>query len=297
MPLLGVATADAASALAISASYVALLYLPPFHARGLPRDHPATIARRFAACAVSCLLAVVLFFLAARSADDAPRRLLGLSPPRPWRAFFAPPLLALVPYLPTGCAWLVARRREACEQRQNQQSPPSRRRATRRGRSLLVLLRDCLVAPLTEELAFRACLLPLLVPLVGVRLAPWIAPLFFSLAHAHHHLVPSALSAAAKAKKNAPSSSSSLAPLLLQLSYTYAFGLYASLMLVATGSLPGVVVAHALCNALGLPGGGGGGRVLLAATAAATGAMVAALAAPTGALDAARWYGGGLFGQ
>jgi len=323
------AAAALAAALAIPSLYVALLYAPPFHARGLPRDHPATVARRFCACAASCALAVALLLaierLFPRPAGGDPAapppppsslRLLGLAPPRPWPAFLAPPLLALLPYAPTGLARWLARPRD--------QQPPPRRR--RRGPlpPPLLLLRDLAVAPLTEELAFRAAATPLLARCLGARLAPWVSPLLFSLAHAHHHLAVAAPAAAAPAAgfgggAQGPGGKAALArgrrpwlslrsgsrPLLLQLGYTYAFGLFASLMLVATGSLPGVVAAHALCNALGLPGGAGGGgatptaatRTLVGAvaTAGATAAMVAAMAVfPGGALDAARWFGGGL---
>ncbi|KAL4593591.1 CAAX prenyl protease 2 [Arapaima gigas] len=47
-------------------------------------------------------------------------------------------------------------------------------------------LRNQVVAPLTEELVFRACMLPMLVPCTGPTAAVFICPLFFGVAHFHH---------------------------------------------------------------------------------------------------------------
>ncbi|XP_070849296.1 CAAX prenyl protease 2 isoform X2 [Chaetodon trifascialis] len=47
-------------------------------------------------------------------------------------------------------------------------------------------LRNQVVAPLTEELVFRACMLPMLVPCAGPSTAIFTCPLFFGVAHFHH---------------------------------------------------------------------------------------------------------------
>ncbi|NWZ29952.1 FACE2 protease, partial [Alectura lathami] len=47
-------------------------------------------------------------------------------------------------------------------------------------------LRNQVVAPLTEELVFRACMLPMLVPCTGPGPAVLACPLFFGVAHFHH---------------------------------------------------------------------------------------------------------------
>ncbi|XP_071657665.1 CAAX prenyl protease 2 isoform X2 [Patagioenas fasciata] len=47
-------------------------------------------------------------------------------------------------------------------------------------------LRNQVVAPVTEELVFRACMLPMLLPCAGHRGALLACPLFFALAHFHH---------------------------------------------------------------------------------------------------------------
>lgn len=42
-------------------------------------------------------------------------------------------------------------------------------------------LRNQVVAPLTEELVFRACMLPMLVPCTGPSAAIFTCPLFFGV--------------------------------------------------------------------------------------------------------------------
>ena len=272
-----------AAAILISLGYVLLLYVPPFRS-SLPRDHPSTITRRTAACLVSCALAPLpLLWLS--SSGGRPLLLLGLAPPHPLRALLAPPALALLPYLP---GLLFSGRAP---------SLPLRSRAA--------LFRDLLVAPLAEEWCYRACLLPLLLllrPLSSPAAAVWTAPLFFSLAHAHHHF------AGVVNAESASRASTAALVLLIQLAYTYVFGAFAAHMLLATGSFWGVAAAHALCNLLGLPsvgcadgtkdkGGRGAARrirhgLAIASTVLATGGMVAGVVAARQGSD--RGVGGGL---
>uniref|UniRef100_A0A8C3SN40 CAAX prenyl protease 2 n=1 Tax=Chelydra serpentina TaxID=8475 RepID=A0A8C3SN40_CHESE len=47
-------------------------------------------------------------------------------------------------------------------------------------------LRNQVIAPLTEELVFRACMLPMLIPCTGQGPAIFTCPLFFGVAHFHH---------------------------------------------------------------------------------------------------------------
>ncbi|KAK8359319.1 hypothetical protein V6Z12_A04G087200 [Gossypium hirsutum] len=77
-------------------------------------------------------------------------------------------------------------------------------------------------APVTEELVFRACMIPLL--LCGGFKAYnviFLCPTFFSLG--------------------------------LQLGYTVIFGSYASFLFIRTGNIVAPLVAHAFCNYMGLP--------------------------------------------
>ena len=133
-------------------------------------------------------------------------------------------------------------------------------------------LRNYMVAPFTEELCFRACLVaPLLTSvsttsernnetlgLAGndstmtasaLRLTPtqvaWIAPLWFGAAHVHHAYLQ-------RVRFHQP-----LPQVLLvttfQWTYTTLFGAYATHAFIRTGSLPAVVVCHSFCNYMGLP--------------------------------------------
>lgn len=50
----------------------------------------------------------------------------------------------------------------------------------------LVWWRNQVVAPLSEEWTFRACMLPLLLQCFSQTTAYFICPLFFGVAHFHH---------------------------------------------------------------------------------------------------------------
>jgi prenyl protein peptidase len=52
-----------------------------------------------------------------------------------------------------------------------------------------LVLRNLVIAPITEELVFRGCMVPLLLPHLGYGYQlSWITPLFFGVAHLHHML-------------------------------------------------------------------------------------------------------------
>lgn len=108
-----------------------------------------------------------------------------------------------------------------------------------------VVLRDWLLAPLTEEFFFRTCLvrlwdsagLPALFIAVG---GPW----FFALAHSHHFLE--------HVRRN-DDKRLALAQVGFQVFYTSLFGMYASFLLLRTSSTVAVFLAHAFCNHQGFP--------------------------------------------
>ena len=107
------------------------------------------------------------------------------------------------------------------------------------------LLRSLVVAPVTEEIVFRACMVPVL---RSTGMLPWrvsfTAPLFFGFAHVHHAVL--------KLRQGRR-----LLPVLLetffQFVYTSAFGAYVSYAFLKTGSLFAVILCHAFCNTMGLP--------------------------------------------
>ncbi|KAI4300457.1 hypothetical protein L6164_033834 [Bauhinia variegata] len=102
------------------------------------------------------------------------------------------------------------------------------------------------VAPLTEELVFRACMMTVLLcggfKTYNVIL---LGPIFFSLAHLNHFMEN-------YIKQNYNLIKASMAT-GLQLGYTVVFGSYASFLYIRTGHLIAPLVAHICCNFMGLP--------------------------------------------
>ncbi|KAK9921231.1 hypothetical protein M0R45_029750 [Rubus argutus] len=106
--------------------------------------------------------------------------------------------------------------------------------------------RNYVVAPVTEELVFRACMVPLL--LCGgfqKYTVIFLCPIFFSLSHLSH-----LMDVYIKQKNNWIRASKVIG---LQLGYTVVFGSYASFLFIQTGHFLAPVVAHVFCNIMGLP--------------------------------------------
>ncbi|KAG9130990.1 hypothetical protein Leryth_006761 [Lithospermum erythrorhizon] len=106
--------------------------------------------------------------------------------------------------------------------------------------------RNYVVAPVTEELVFRACMIPLL--LCGgfsTYAVIFLCPIFFSLAHLNHFL-----ELYTQQKLSFLRASSIVG---FQLGYTVVFGSYASFLFVRTGNLISPLIAHIFCNFMGLP--------------------------------------------
>lgn len=116
-----------------------------------------------------------------------------------------------------------------------------------------VTLRNLVVAPFTEEVVFRACMVPVLEAALGERKMPArtlvtavsvVAPLFFGFAHVHH---------AALKLRQGQSLSQVLLATTFQFAYTSIFGAYLSYVYLRTRCLTAIVLCHAFCNAMGLP--------------------------------------------
>lgn len=106
--------------------------------------------------------------------------------------------------------------------------------------------RNLVVAPITEELVFRACMIPLL--LCGgfkPQTVVILCPVFFSLAHLNHLLE-------VYSRKNFSLLKTFMA-VGTQLAYTMIFGSYASFLFIRTGHFIAPLVAHTVCNFMGLP--------------------------------------------
>jgi len=108
----------------------------------------------------------------------------------------------------------------------------------------LMWLRNHIVAPLSEEYIFRACMLALLVPSFSEVPAMIVCPLFFGVAHFHH---------AFEKIREGMAIKTTLMQTLFQLSYTTVFGMYSAFLFLRTGHLMAPVIAHAFCNHMGFP--------------------------------------------
>lgn len=112
--------------------------------------------------------------------------------------------------------------------------------------SNILAWRTYVVAPLTEELVFRACMIPVLL-CGGFKTfnVIFLSPILFSLAHLNHFL---------ELYYQQDCSLIKVSLILgLQLGYTVVFGSYASFLFIRTGHLVAPIVAHIFCNVMGLP--------------------------------------------
>jgi prenyl protein peptidase len=107
------------------------------------------------------------------------------------------------------------------------------------------LLRNLVIAPITEEVVFRSCMVPVLYStgMTTVSLCV-VAPLFFGIAHLHHAILK---------LRQGDDRVVVILVALLQFIYTSMFGTYASYVYLRTRSLFAVVVCHSICNAMSLP--------------------------------------------
>ena len=102
---------------------------------------------------------------------------------------------------------------------------------------LLFPLRNLVIGPITEEIVFRGCMVPVLLGCGMSRTTTiLISPLFFGVAHIHHIFagVP-------------------LMRVLFQFSFTTVFGWMSSFFFVRTGNILSPILAHSFCNMMGFP--------------------------------------------
>ncbi|KAG2469550.1 FACE2 protease, partial [Polypterus senegalus] len=100
-------------------------------------------------------------------------------------------------------------------------------------------MRNQVVAPLTEELVFRACMLPMLIPCAGLWSAIFTCPLFFGVAHFHHVIE--------LLRFRQGTLSGIFLSAVFQFSYTAVFGAYTAFIFVRTG-MPGATTRPGRCE-------------------------------------------------
>ncbi|XP_011878629.1 PREDICTED: CAAX prenyl protease 2 [Vollenhovia emeryi] len=108
----------------------------------------------------------------------------------------------------------------------------------------LIWWRNQVVAPLSEEWTFRACMLPLLLQCFTPTTAIFVCPLFFGVAHFHHVV---------ERVKIGMSIKHALFTSCFQSAYTTLFGAYAAFLFARTGHLVAPFAAHSFCNHMGFP--------------------------------------------
>ncbi|KAG9252755.1 uncharacterized protein F5Z01DRAFT_181641 [Emericellopsis atlantica] len=107
--------------------------------------------------------------------------------------------------------------------------------------------RNLVAGPITEECLFRSASVPLLLAAgYSISATIFLSPLVFGLAHIHHFY---------EFRKTNPGVhvGAAVARSVLQFSYTYLFGVYATFIFLRTGSTLAAIAAHAFCNSMGLP--------------------------------------------
>ncbi|KAK0202160.1 hypothetical protein DFS33DRAFT_1444023 [Desarmillaria ectypa] len=111
-------------------------------------------------------------------------------------------------------------------------------------------LRTYVVAPLTEETVFRACMLSIY-HLSGASTYRMIffAPLWFGLAHVHH-----AWDAYNRFGRTTAALKRAILIITFQMTYTTLFGFHCSYLFLRTGSIWPSITAHVFCNIMGVPG-------------------------------------------
>lgn len=221
-------------AVAISSAFV--IGIHAFGKRGLSRDDPVVVKTRLAGAVVGTIGGVVLFkkLLGYKKLDPNFFKLLGLRLPG-----FFPAMLSSIGLTGTLFAGPLIQnflQSPTLEEQLQQQEPPS----------LLLSFRTLIAAPITEEIVYRACLVPLLINFCETEAKlVFTVPLFFGVAHTHH-LFEKIFILNQDVKF-------SIIQTIVQLTYTTIFGAMSTFFYLRTAHLPAVIAMHSMCNYFGLP--------------------------------------------
>ncbi|KAG6427519.1 hypothetical protein SASPL_111765 [Salvia splendens] len=252
-------TAAVAACIGMAVFYVAILYSPTLILRFPPPDSSNSfLKRRFICAAVSSIVSMIVSILMLPITRWDASSLLGVYGIRTdhiWQALAYPLLLTAFMYSGSFALKFLSMLQTS---REYFESGGDLSVACIKSIFLRIIdwavstascmssWRNYFVAPLTEELVFRACMIPLL--LCGgfsTYTVIFICPVFFSLAHLNHLLE-------FYFQRNY-SFLKACQVVGFQLVYTVIFGAYASFLLIRTGHLTAPLVAHMFCNFMGLP--------------------------------------------
>ncbi|KAJ4000432.1 hypothetical protein F5050DRAFT_1562989 [Lentinula boryana] len=214
------------------------------------RDDPDVIKARLAAVSIATVLCVAVVCWITRSVPAAVP-LLGLRPSFPTSLSSLQRIVA--PHLVTPLLFLGPLYAELLSF-----SPRNRWRGTFSTRTKLLFsnvtgLRNYVVAPITEEIVFRACVLSvyLLSPVLALNQVGLVltTPLNFGLAHLHH-----AWDTYNRLGRTAAALKHSILVSLFQMMYTTLFGALCTYLFLQTHySIYVPITAHIFCNIMGFP--------------------------------------------
>ncbi|XP_050433704.1 CAAX prenyl protease 2 [Adelges cooleyi] len=108
----------------------------------------------------------------------------------------------------------------------------------------LIWLRNYIVAPISEEFTFRACIIPLLLQCFSPLTTILICPIFFGAAHFNQWLE--------RMRAGIPCLEAFVMS-VFQFMYTTIFGAYSALLFISTGNIIAPILAHKFCNHMGFP--------------------------------------------
>ncbi|CEP13839.1 hypothetical protein [Parasitella parasitica] len=224
--------------------YVAGFYI--FRIPGNRNDPPVILARMKAVTVASFVSASVVWYLVqAIEAEESAATVLGLTQPLE--------VSCLKPLLLTVILFLGPLSVMFFDQELPFQKCFSFKRDVKMNLLSLIGQRNYVVAPLTEEFVFRACIIAVLNQAhYSKNYLIFISPLYFGIAHLHH-----ALDNYNKMGRTRQALQQALFSSLFQFAYTTLFGWYASYLFIRVGSLWPPVFCHSFCNVMGFPDLGG----------------------------------------
>ena len=227
------------ASLALSSLFVASLYLWKLAGyQDRNRNHIGTIQRRFLSSLLTCICSAGFVRALSRPAQGNERglsflELLGLtSDATGWAILHCIGLTAILFMGPLVQHWKSVSQGDV-------------RLVSLFSEQPWIAARNYLMAPITEEFVFRACIVRFWVaasiPSTAIVV---LSPLTFGLAHVHHYL---------EKVRNGESRKSALQGQAFQGCYTTLFGMYGTFLLLRTGSTTAVTLIHTFCNHHGFP--------------------------------------------
>jgi len=256
--------------LSVSSVYVLSLYAIPLRVRSLPRDEPLHVYYRILASSTATILALLwtahydiklpeLTFLESIGVRYDTALASVVVTVILMAIFYLGPLVVNITLFITKSKYLVSWR-GVLTKRPQSESLANVLVATISGYlascSSIILFRNLIFAPVTEEVVFRGLLINGILTsrsaLAGTSLDSTIipvvcclAPAWFAVAHVHHLLE--------KIVVMKMSVASAVVSTLVQMTYTSIFGAIASYLLLKTGNIISPITSHMICNFVGLP--------------------------------------------